>query len=202
MPSCGSAGRQGFSLIEAVVAMFIFTVMTLVIMGTFFDMLSSRARVRAIQQDVEDARYGMELMAKTLRMSSVFTPNGGSIEFYDYSRSSCFRYKLNGKDVTVETKIATTTTMSDNSEAITVTSCDNSNPHPWISAGKMISGGVDSLHFDVTSSTPTSAGPPGSLGHVTIAMKICDQGDCTGGNDSATIQSSVSLRDYGFVNGN
>ncbi|MFA5994028.1 MAG: prepilin-type N-terminal cleavage/methylation domain-containing protein [Parcubacteria group bacterium] len=192
--------HQGFSLIEMLVAMLIFVIMTLVIMGTFFDMIKSRARVRAIQQDVEDARYGMELMVKTLRMSSVFSANGSqnSIIFYDYSRKGCFQYRKDStpgsKSILVDIGADPTKVTDPLDQSVSVVNCGSN----WDSSktGKLVNGTADELYFDVKKSVKDT-----SLGHVTIAMRICDKGDCMDSNDSATIQSSVSLRDYGLVNG-
>ncbi|MFA5994517.1 MAG: prepilin-type N-terminal cleavage/methylation domain-containing protein [Parcubacteria group bacterium] len=187
-------GKRGFSLIEILIAMLIFVIMTLVVMGTFFDMISSRARVRTIQQDVEDARYSMELMAKTLRMSSVFTFSTGSIEFYDYSQKKCFKYVVNNDthQISVQTTAGIKdTAVTDGSDPIK--NCDTN----WTAPTSMSGSGVNQLYFNVVKSDKS----PKKLGHVTIGMKICYRGVCDNGNDAAIIQSSVSLRDYGYVNG-
>jgi prepilin-type N-terminal cleavage/methylation domain-containing protein len=198
--------KKGFSLIEVLIAMFVFAIMTLVVMGTFFDMIKSRSRVLAIQQDVEDARYGMELMAKTLRMSSVFSiSSGGSIEFYDYSRAACFRYRIQDGGVIMETGGIGTVSWHTGADSYkSVDGCNVAND--IVSSNKIIDGSVGKLWFDIKKSITRDIAhtPPiaGSFGHVTIAMQICYEGNCDNGNDMAIIQSSVSLRDYGFVNGN
>ncbi|EKE10755.1 MAG: hypothetical protein ACD_15C00204G0007 [uncultured bacterium] len=184
---------KGFSLVESLIATFIFVMVVIMIMETFFSVIDSRRRVRAVQQDIEDARYAMEVMAKTLRMSSVFSSDGsnlGNIHFYDYSQEKCFQYVLDNTSHTIK--------VQENTSGVTkdaygfVTGCTNS----WGSGGvSMTNGTVNELYFTVEKS---SKGSPKKLGHVTISMKVCYENDCTN-NDSAIIQTSVSLRDYGYI---
>jgi Tfp pilus assembly protein PilW len=182
---------KGFSLIESLIATFIFVMITIMVMETFFSVIESRKRVRMIQQDIEDARYAMEIMAKSLRMSSVFSSDGtqGNIDFYDYSQKKCFRYRIADNKVKVQTAGST-----EDSTYRFVTGCESI----WTGESDVTNGNVRELSFNVEKSVKGSGGVPNKLGHVTISMKICYENECDN-NDSALIQSSVSLRDYGFI---
>jgi type II secretory pathway pseudopilin PulG len=194
----GKSGKRGFSLIEMLIATFLFIIMTIVVMQTFFSVIESRKRVRAVQQDVEDARYAMELMAKTIRMSSVFNDTDGTfgnIVFYDYSQDKCIQYRRDPatSSVIMEEASANKETKDDGSQM--VSGCGAI----WSPAADsvMVSGGVEQLYFDLEKSKQKSSGTK-KMGHVTMGMKVCYDGDCDN-NDSAFIQSSVSLRDYGYA---
>lgn len=177
--------NKGFSLVELLVAMTIFVLIALMIMETFFSVMENRRKVRAVEQDVEDARYAMELMAKTVRMSSVFYSSVGSIEFYDYSQAGCYRYRMNnGRIIKDGPGIAEQTTTAD--EKLKVTNCSFNGSEN--SARITGDGVVHSLSFDVIESDANT------MGQATMAMQICAEDNCE--QDSVIIQDTVSLRDY------
>jgi prepilin-type N-terminal cleavage/methylation domain-containing protein len=72
--------RRGFTLIEMMVVLAIFSVVTVVIVDIF--MMASRAQRRtlAIQRIQSDARYSMEAMAKEIKMDTIdYNFYGGTI---------------------------------------------------------------------------------------------------------------------------
>lgn len=65
------AGRQGFTILEVIVSMAIFTIIVIVVLSLFSTALKGYRRVIANQNVQENARFLMEFMAKELRMSTV-----------------------------------------------------------------------------------------------------------------------------------
>ena len=184
------SNKSGFSLLEVMVAMFVFTVVMLATVAFFGTTVASYRNARAIQQDLENAQYAMNLMAKTIRTSSIGTcniPNSSKLCVYDYSQSQCIIYKLSSSSL--QKGSGSPTTPDD------VSTC----PFSTIE-----SGGMNNMTGDVFINNLTFAPILSSstvVGKVTISMEICppnsDNTACsTREQDRVKIQSSVSLRDY------
>ena len=67
---------RGFSFVELVVAIFIFTLVMITMSSTYGKFFVAQKKTRAVQQNAEDARFAMELIAKSLRTSKVLSCNG------------------------------------------------------------------------------------------------------------------------------
>lgn len=78
-------GRQGFILIELLVAMAIFVVVITVVFDLFSSAIRGQRRVIAMQNTQENARFMLEFMAKEIRMSEI---NGGDTNSLDITRSN------------------------------------------------------------------------------------------------------------------
>ena len=173
--------KQGFTLLEALVAVFIFALMMTAVSGIFAKIIQTHRDARNVQENLESAQYAMNLMAKTLRTSSIDdtvgspapAPNG--ILLYDYSQSKCIMYTFNGTEV--RSQKSSIAAFSD------ITDCYAANGATY-SPSNVIAKNVDGK-FDYTASSAST-----TMGKVTVSMTI-SQGD-----DAARIQSSVSLRDY------
>lgn len=91
---------NAFSLMELLVAMFIFVIVTTVVIGTFGNMVNVKKKAKNVQQNLENTKYAMELMAKSIRMSSktdYITPeNDQSIFMYNSSEGKCVSYQFSG----------------------------------------------------------------------------------------------------------
>ncbi len=187
----------GFSLMEMIVAIFVFSIVMTTVMAVFVNVSTSRKKIKAIQKDVEDARFGMELMAKSLRMSSVVKCDEGAsvcdglsttheLRVFDYSQDKCVRYRLD----TINHNHLQSSAIS----ATGLADCDSKVDGDF-TFSNMTGGNVGSLNFAAINSDTTK------FGKVTIAMKVCYKGQCTGNSgDTANIQTTVSLRDYQVVN--
>jgi len=174
------ASRQGFSLVEMIVAIFVFSLIMTTVITTFVQAVGSRKKIQAIQQDIEDARYAIELMAKTLRTSSVVSSTATEIKVHDYSQQLCVGYSWSNNALWLSTAAW---------DSIAKT-CGT-----WTTPAVMTSNSLYGLSLIVTPSTSTS------LGKVTIAMKICNKTVCSGPtSDTTTIQTTISLRDYQEIN--
>lgn len=177
-------GRKGFSLMEMIVAIFIFSLVMTTVTSIFVQAFNARKKAKEIQVNIENARYAMELMAKSLRMSSVVDDSvSSSILIYDYSQKKCIRYYY---DSTAK-KI-----MSQSSTAgITYDNCVSS---PSLGSAQELTSGIVSGFYRYI--TPSDNNDPKQIGRVTIAIAVCEDENCVKKN---TIQTTVSLRDYGYI---
>ena len=185
---------KAFSLMEMIIAIFIFSLIMTTVTTVFVKMANVRKKAKFIQKDVEDARFAMEQMAKTLRTSTVFAVNVTNTAItsaYDHSQGKCFGYqRVNSGTSVNKLQIKTGNGIKDVTTK-KITGCNN-----WSAWTDMSEANVRSLNFDVIKSDGESVPP--KVGKVTIAMRICYDNKCTGANktDEARIQTTVSLRDY------
>lgn len=89
---------KGFSLIEAVMAMAVFSIVAIAVVAVFANVIGYRTKNRTAQINLENARTALESMAKTIRMSSNVRPGAMSIEttqeisMFNNSENKCVRY--------------------------------------------------------------------------------------------------------------
>jgi len=166
--------HSGFSLIEVLMATFVFAVIMIGVSGAFSSSFFSYKNTKAVQNDLEQAEYAMNLMAKTIRTSSVIIPasssNVATIVIYDYSQTKCIAYQFVGSSLN-----SASTVMADKSTCISLASAGT--------LSNMI-GNVTNVSFSVTPSAL------GTIGRVTISMEVGSV------KDKARLQTTVSLRDY------
>ena len=183
-----TVSRKGFSLLEMIVAIFIFSLVMTTVTTIFVKIFNARKKTKEIQINIEDARASMELMAKSLRMSNVKSGDAASadnIVVYDYSQNKCIKYY---KDSSNKLRMISET-MSDD------TNCTASYSIPG-TAQTMMNGVLNNLSLNVEESVKTAGSK--KVGKVTIAMTIC--ADTTiPCKTQETIQTTVSLRDYGYI---
>jgi len=91
--------KKGFTLIEVLVALFVFIVTITAATGSFASLMSANKKIKEIQKSTEDAQFVMNLIAKTIRTSRIKTADSGghpvsAIEVYDYSQKKCIAYKI------------------------------------------------------------------------------------------------------------
>ncbi|MFA6383109.1 MAG: prepilin-type N-terminal cleavage/methylation domain-containing protein [Parcubacteria group bacterium] len=168
--------KNGFSLIEMLIATFIFSVIMVGVAGAFSRSVFGYRSGKTVQKDLEQGEYGMNLMAKTIRTSSVIIPASSSsvqtIVVYDYSQSKCIAYQFDAGNHRINTA---STAMASKSTCIGLVSAGT--------LSNMISN-VNNANFSVVPSQS------GVVGKITISIEV------TSGNDIARLQTTVSLRDY------
>lgn len=164
--------KRGFTLIEALVAMAVFSLMMASVTQIFSTTFLGYRNTRAVQRDIDNAQYSLNILAKELRTSSIVVGSGNvsDVRFYDHSQGKCFRYRVNGGNLQVASADTTDTA-----------SCLSAS----LSAFTTISTGVVTGSFQVT---PSAAN---LVGKVTISLDISE-----GSTHHARIQTSVSLRDF------
>lgn len=182
----------GFTLIEVIVSLSAFTIIMLGIVAIFGSAFVSYRETRSLQHNLESAQFAMNTMAKELRTSSIVsvpTTNPLNVHFIDYSqnggRGACITYWVD-------------TTTSEFKKWVHPMSSDNPNTNRTNCAGLTFGSGdyVGVLVQDVTDSQISaipSDDSPRTVGRVTVRLRI----GTTVNNQ--TIQSSVSLRDFNFI---
>ena len=170
---------KGFSLIEVLVAMFIFILAITMLIGGFSSFFKNYIVAKKIQKDVENAQYAMNLMAKTLRTSSVVSNSSAfspALIIYDYSQNLCIEYSYSDNAIKYRTSATPPANLSDPS------SCSFSGTPTSMTSN-------DIIHAYVAA-TQTGA----TLGKVTIVLYVQDQSGTVNQPSAIPIQMSVSLR--------
>lgn len=191
--------KKGYSFLEILISVFIFVVLMASFTFVFIRFFSSYKSTKAIQRNLENAQYAMNLIAKTLRTSSVIYCGIGTdkacasspylaTRVFDYSQEKCIAYIFGD---------STTLGQKGNLYYSEVTMpSGTSDPKAWCgSVGfpswPIINSNYLDGSFFITPSDIDSSPP--KAGKVTISMKVCSDSTC---KDSAKIQTTVSLRDY------
>ncbi len=171
--------RKGFSLVEVIISLFIFTIIMIAASQIFAQTFAGYRYTRNLQRDIENAQFIMAILSKELRTSTIVEPDGvsnaaSSVQFFDHSQQRCIKYRITGGVVEVASQSVASANV-----------CNSTN----FSAGNyaVISTGTVTGSFDITQSDDS----PRRVGKVTMALLIKE------GVHEASIQTSVSLRDYG-----
>lgn len=88
--------KKGFTLVETVVAILIFSISFTMLAATFSSFLKNYNEAKRNQRNVENAQYAMNLMAKTIRTSTLVSNETLIQDFplvgYDHSQGACVKY--------------------------------------------------------------------------------------------------------------
>ncbi len=199
----GNAGGKrilrGYTFLEVMISVSLFLIMTAAVSASFTSGFSAYRDARAIQKNLETAQFAVNTLAKSLRTSSIVrtsAPLGTAnfyrgIIFYDYSQDRCFEYAIDTNSHQLKARWAS---------KAAIASADSS-LDPLVDCGAYTFSGafapltseyVDGV-FYVISSVPSGTK---KFGRVVISLTV--KKDATSGS-RATVQTSVSLRDYNYV---
>lgn len=89
-----SQKRRGFSLLEVIIAIFIFSLIMVASVSVFVSAFHARIAARKSQKGLEEARTAMETIAKNIRMSTKVVNYGGTntIRMFNLSQGKCIAY--------------------------------------------------------------------------------------------------------------
>lgn len=195
--------KKGFSLIEVLVAMAIFTIAIFAIAMAFSRTYYSYRNSRAIEKNLEEAQNSMNEIAKSLRTSSIVGCTAGAslaipcgsagavsqwVRIYDYSQRSCVDYRINSGTVQQASVVGDT-----------LAGCTARSGSSMVSSPTNLLTGSNEYVVGALFVLPSSStSVPKVVGKATIFFDICTgTGSCSSSvGDHARIQSSVSLRDY------
>ena len=168
--------KKGFTLIETLIAVLIFSLLMVIIAGVFANLLKNYAQAKKTQRNVENAQYAMNLMAKTIRTSDIPTASGTITTFgvFDYSQGKCIQYKYIASNKKIQ--VATTSDVATN-----LSGCVSFVSIPAAAYSDLAINIIDAK-IDATPTTGTT------LGKATISLQVQD------GTSTIPIQMSVSLR--------
>ena len=200
MKNFSNQKKKGFTIIEVVTAMAIFTMMIVAFSSAFASSFFGYRNSMLIQKDLEEAQYAANLMAKSLRTSSIIGCGNGNtpgscdsstkytlVRVYDYSQGLCIDYKINNG--IIENDYVSLNSRED---------CANQGSMSGapLTSNKVFLTGNSSFYV-----SPSTTGSPAKVGRVTIFFELCPAksggGACaSNSNEQTRIQTSVSLRDY------
>lgn len=173
----------GFTLIEVLVSTFVFLLVITTVSVVFGKEITAYRSAKAIQRDLENAQFAINLVAKTLRTSTVISASSSQVRVYDFSQAECieFRFQNNAVD---------TRTESVSNDEFTNNGCGGAPGGGW----STLTTGVVEGEFSVVPSQET---PSKIVGQTTISMKVYPPGGSGAPEgDVVRIQTTVSLRDY------
>lgn len=186
--------KKGFTLVEVLVAMFIFTIAMVAISEIFVSFIKSYRTARVMQKDLQDAQQASNYISKTLRTSTVMSGDdkGKIIVIYDYSQGKCIEYSFAEDGLFM--KIASPDPDEAEKEPVGDKACEKSIFLSSESA-KLIDGEVIEEGKFVRSISSAYEGEEISndarVGIVTVLISLK-----TGHGAPLNIQTSASLRDY------
>lgn len=175
---------RGFTLIEVIVSLFVFLIIMLALSSTFAQSFTGYRNTRAVQKDVESAQFALNLMAKELRTSTIVGGSSSRVKFYDYSQKMCFEYEIASDQLTVSKKDVANPTKNP------VSDCSGSLGGSTTLVKTETIGGRVTGFFQTT---PSSVSPK-QVGKITVSLHISE-----GSNNQANVQTTSSLRDYGYI---
>ncbi|WKZ26972.1 MAG: prepilin-type N-terminal cleavage/methylation domain-containing protein [Candidatus Paceibacterota bacterium] len=167
----GTKNKNGFTLVETVVAIFVFSVVVIASQGVFGKALTVVKSGAAAQRVQESVQYALELMARDIRMSSISA---------DQEDASCALSQL-----TLVHPILGAVIYRHDGVAIERT-VDGVSGH--ITAGEVL---IQDLSFCVR-----HAGLDGEQTRVTILINAVYDSERVSEQKELNVQTTVSLRDY------
>lgn len=180
-----SKNSRGFSLLEVLLATFIFSIIMVGVTSYFVSITAANQNVKRLQQNLEDIQFTMNRVAKSLRTSVVISSlSSQEIRVFDYSQSLCLRYKFEA-DGMVEYSALLPVGQSDEKVWCQGLSSSSFTSDTLVN---VTNGATLSGQFFVH---PSSNVPPNeAAGRITMNATISRQ------RSSSTIQTTVSLRNY------
>ncbi len=165
--------KKAFTLTEVIVAMFIFVLIVSGSTVAFGKMFKAYKENKALQQNLDNAQYSLNLMAKSIRTSSVvdISVDGQRLVIFDYSQMNCIKYEFIDNKLTKNVNGATG-----------ISSCETV-PFDAGNDEEIVTGNVSGKFIANKSDS-------NNVGLVTIVLSMQN------GSSTANIQTSVSLRDY------
>lgn len=199
------AGRQGISLIEILVTVFIFSLIMTVAVTSFSTFFRTRKTSREIQRGLEESRAALETMAKNIRMSSKLTaydvsgnpkscdPNFGCesqrISMFNNTQKQCIVYEFSGGKLRGKFVAPATVGTPPNEQADPDSCIAQIGTSPLVDDDNIINEGNVSGSFYVFPTVPVTS-TDGKIGKATMRV------DVTSGSVNSHIQTTVSFRDF------
>lgn len=101
--------KKGFSIIEMIISIFIFSIVIVMLTGAFSGFLKKYTDQKKVQKNIENIQYAMNIMSKTIRTSSIDESNPTSfpLRIYDFSQGECIEYNYSSHKITTKSFVAT-----------------------------------------------------------------------------------------------
>lgn len=192
--------RNGFTLTEVLVALFVFSGMLVAVSGVFGGFVKNYRAVKEIQKNLENAQFAMNYLAKTLRTSTMLAPgslpatvgtaiaSSSDIVTYDNSQDKCFLFEFAGNNLTKRVKDGPF--LSPYSECMAGGGYSDAEDMIYEVGTEITTAG----RFSYPIRTNNDATSDWNIGMVTISMDVGD--NLLDKKDLVHIETTVSLRDY------
>lgn len=180
--------EKGFSLMEVIIGVFIFSLVAVSTVAIFQKSLSGYRKAAFVQKDMESGQFAVNLMAKVLRSSEIIIPSASGktalVRAFDYSQDKCLEYRFQGN--ILESRSAGLPGGTGDKTAW----CGSADLGSW---SPMTTGSVAG-NFDVFLPVVSEA-----AGRVDISLAVCrgGSGACTSEGrekDENRIQATASIR--------
>lgn len=179
---------RGLSIIELLIAVFIFTLIITAATSTFTNTFSVWKKTRQAQIGLENARTALETIGKSIRMSNRLKYDGlGMLSMFNNSQNKCIKYYFNisGGQIVSYKCTPSNNAITDSSYDCTANACDigsnYGNPEILIASGATVD-------FDVSQTDTDTSNP--KVGKATMSISVGS------GAQQKHIQTTVSFRDY------
>ncbi len=186
-----SRHSKGFSLLEVLLAVFIFSLIMVGVTTYFVGITRTNQNTLRLQRNLEDVRFAMNRVAKILRTATVVIPISDSmvstVRAYDYSQEKCIEYAF--VETAMRESVSGDIVLPDGTEK---TKCE--------SAANFSSGDIVSVANGATLSGKFSVVPSSAVTGSEHAGRVTINATITRQNTSSTIQTTVSLRNYQEIN--
>lgn len=95
------SSKKGFSLLEAIISIAVFTLVMIATVETFSSMIKTKAEADRMRESHQKAQLAIESITKSVRSGVVIDPDTGyvsdsTIRIYDFSQSLCIEYAFTG----------------------------------------------------------------------------------------------------------
>ena len=184
---------KGFTLLEVMIALSIFSVLLMGVSGIFGGFIKNYKNIKDVQKNLENAQYAMNTMAKELRTSALVSPTNNPattsvITVREMSSNSCVKFSFDGSNLFRETGNVAPTANAD---------CSTMS---YGTKEKMIYQTTDGMKVNGRFLFPIATNPAGVNRWVGVITLVMDVGDQANTKDLVRIQSTVSLRDFDSLN--
>jgi prepilin-type N-terminal cleavage/methylation domain-containing protein len=182
---------SGFSLIELLVAVFIFVLIIMAATETFTSTFSAWTKTRRTQTNLENARTALETIGKSIRMSNQLKYSSGVLSMFNHSQNKCLRYR-SGALGSLESSTCAIKEPNPPTDPFTYDcskdACDGGNSYgSWLT---LVNSDFE-LYFNVVETKKDSDVNNNVVGKATISALVG-----SGVAEHERIQTTVSFRDF------
>ncbi len=177
--------RNGFSLVEMIISIFVFSLISLVSVSIFANVVKVQKNTRDVQKDLETSRTAIDQVAKNMRLSSGLrtannNPSDSEIYMYNTTQNKCFDYKFTSGQLIVG-RANPSLDVANNPH------CSPSDVNYNLETFPITEGNITNGKFFVTKTDASST--PKAIGRATVVLTV----------DKEHIQTSVSFLDYAGI---
>lgn len=182
---------KGLSLIEVVIAMAAFAIILTGTTQLFSQGAKNFQAIKQLQMNLETAQFALNTLAKEARTSSIVAHSGGTasstVTLFDYSQDRCIQYRFNESSGLAEKRSHVFNSTDPNRNRSDCLGYTFAEPY------EILLTGISNQAISVVRSREMADSSGPMVGRLTVSLTVGTAGT------AATIQTTVSLRDFNFV---